>query len=388
MFATCTAVYKPRLRRGSGTVYRVIESRRCGGRRKGQEMRFHRVERASIGVSLVFASACSDVDTVSLPLHGATGELSVGLGVAPAADVTSVRIDVVPIAAGCDGPVLATRTVPLSGAQTLTRAGTEHPAASALFVLGAGHVRVCAAPLAGEAPSGSCAPADAVATVVAGETREVLLVSQCEGAAAGGLQATVGFNTAPSISALTLAPGADITICESTQISVTATDPDGDPLSNVWTADGGRLRSDGASATFSAPAAGAYTVSVEVADAHGGRAAVDVPVTVSDAVCGVPAEVQDIFLTRCSPCHTTGSSGGLKLDTSEASFANLVQRNAAAAACSDRIRVVPGDATASYLIAKLRAAPDICGLPMPRGLPALPEAELQLVESWINELPH
>jgi hypothetical protein len=50
--------------------------------------------------------------------------------------------------------------------------------------------------------------------------------------------------------------------------------------------------------------------------------------------------------------------------------------------------VSPGDAANRYLIAKLRGSPDICGARMPRNQPALPEAEIQTIEDWINALPN
>ena len=71
----------------------------------------------------------------------------------------------------------------------------------------------------------------------------------------------------------------------------------------------------------------------------------------------------------------------------ETTFASLVGRNAVGAGCMDRIRVVRGDAAASYLIAKLRNIAPICGVQMPRGRPPLVEEEIQVFESWIAGLP-
>lgn len=340
-----------------------------------------RIERrcwASAGLLVGSALSCSDTETVIYRAEGTTGELAARLGLGASGDVTAVRIDVVAAADGCDGPVIGTETVSVSG----------EPAAEARFVLPEGEVLVCATPLAGESASAACSPTSAVARVVSGETSEVSLVSQCTGADVGVLEATVAFNTAPLLDGMTLDPGDDITTCESTQVSVTASDADGDALAFAWSATGGRLRSEGASATFSAAVAGDYTLSVQVSDGQGGRAELSVPVHVSAAVCGVAPEVQEIFLASCSPCHTTGSSGGLSLATAEAAFANLVDQPARGAACTSRTRVIPGDGAASYLMAKLRGEAGICGLQMPRGLPPLPEAEIQTIEAWIDGLPH
>ena len=89
---------------------------------------------------------------------------------------------------------------------------------------------------------------------------------------------------------------------------------------------------------------------------------------------------------------TTGTSdsnsGGLKLDPADVAFASLVNHNVGAAACSGSVRVVPGEPENSYVVAKLRNAPGICGLQMPRGRPPLPEEEIQTIEAWIAALPH
>jgi hypothetical protein len=52
------------------------------------------------------------------------------------------------------------------------------------------------------------------------------------------------------------------------------------------------------------------------------------------------------------------------------------------------VRVIPGNAAESYLIAKLRNAPGICGTAMPRNRPPLPEEQIQTIEAWIDALPH
>jgi hypothetical protein len=54
----------------------------------------------------------------------------------------------------------------------------------------------------------------------------------------------------------------------------------------------------------------------------------------------------------------------------------------------DRVRVIAGDPAGSYLIAKLRNIPPICGVQMPRNRPPLPEEEIATIEAWIAGLPH
>jgi mono/diheme cytochrome c family protein len=97
--------------------------------------------------------------------------------------------------------------------------------------------------------------------------------------------------------------------------------------------------------------------------------------------------VQALFEQRCSPCHVAGASGGLKLDSAAASYANLVRRSSRAEACGSRTLVAPGDPAGSYLLAKLRGDPEICGAPMPRNRPPLPAAELEALEAWVAGLP-
>ncbi len=299
------------------------------------------------------------------------------LGVGAGADVVSVRIDVVAASDVCESVPIATQTIALADT-----------AVDARFILPAGEVRVCAAPLAAEGPSETCAGASALATVKAGESTDVDLVSQCAGDDSGALHATVAFNAAPSITSLELEPGDEISVCESTTLAIAAVDPDGDAIEVLWTSDAGRLRAEGQSAIFSAAAPGDYVVSVAVADGRGGATSLNVPVHVSAAVCSVPAEVHQIFLNRCAPCHTTGTSGGLKLDPADLAFSNLVGQPARGAACTARTRVIPGDSAASYLIAKLRGEAGICGVQMPRGQPPLPEAEIETIAAWIDSLPH
>jgi hypothetical protein len=308
-------------------------------------------------------------------------------------DVTAVRIDVVGAGEACDASPLASETVSLEGEalpNSLTGSGT-HAFGDGFFVLPVGAYRACATPLVFDAPSTECGVAESDVDVSAGSSAEVVLISQCLGEGNGGADVVVSLNDSPVITEVALDPSKFISVCESLQMNATATDANGDDLTYTWSVtsgtDAGRLRADGASAVFSG-APGEYELTLGVDDGHGGSASLSFSVHVSDAVCSVPAAVQDIFSARCAPCHTSGSSGGLKLDPASASFANLVGVNASSTSCADRVRVVPGDSASSYLIAKLRGASDICGVPMPRNLPALPEEEIQAIEAWIDALPH
>ncbi|MEZ4435959.1 MAG: hypothetical protein R3F65_26480 [bacterium] len=126
-------------------------------------------------------------------------------------------------------------------------------------------------------PSDDCAPASADGVeVVAEQVTEVLLISQCAGDALGGLDVIAVLNHAPEIVDLSYEPskftcGGETTIC------ITATDPDGDPLTLVATAPDGVdlipaapvIGDDGTvrqCVTVETPAPGEYDVTLTVYD--------------------------------------------------------------------------------------------------------------------------
>lgn len=326
----------------------------------------------------------------------AVGSLRAAIEIGPSThDVAAVRFDLVGPDSGCDAAALSTVTVPLE--EELAPAGISgedaaHHFASGLFTVAPGDYRVCATPLRGDAsPSDECAQASDVATVVAEQAAQATLVSQCRGDATGGLDVAVALNDPPRITAVVATPSAFITVCESANIAVTAEDPNGDTLTYAWSVvsgpEGSSLRPADAFATFSG-APGDYVLRVVVTDAHAAETSFLISVHVTAATCTVPPEVHSIITSQCAPCHTTGSSGGLKLDPADVAYTSLVSHNVGAAACASQVRVIPGNAAQSYLIAKLRNTPGICGTAMPRNRPALPEAQIQTIEAWIDGLPH
>ena len=348
----------------------------------------------NLWVSLLLSPLLACADPPETP--PAVGALSAALQFPLSAhDVTAVRFDIVPAGGSCDDPALTSKNIPLESeplpASIAGPGAGMHQFADGLFVLAPGSYLACATPLAGGAPSVDCARAQATAVVVAGQTTEALLVSQCQGKPSGGLDVVVALNDPPQIGGLELSPSTFITTCEQATLTVTATDPDGDAISYAWEVvsgpSGPSLHPAGAAATFSGPA-GDYLLSVKATDVHGASTVLTFPVHVSAATCAVPPAVQAIFTMRCFSCHIANSAGGLSLATPEAAFANLVGVSAVGAGCMDRVRVVPGSAATSYLIAKLRNIPPICGLPMPRNRPPLPEEEIATIEAWIAGLPH
>jgi cytochrome c peroxidase len=107
-----------------------------------------------------------------------------------------------------------------------------------------------------------------------------------------------------------------------------------------------------------------------------------------DARPAVPKPIQDIFNgASCAGCHGAGGALPPILTDAASSFATLVGAPVSAVGCTDRVRVVPGNASGSYLVAKLRNASPPCGQRMPYGRPPLPEAQIQAIEAWIVSLP-
>jgi hypothetical protein len=97
-------------------------------------------------------------------------------------------------------------------------------------------------------------------------------------------------------------------------------------------------------------------------------------------------KVQEIIDDKCAfaGCHT-GANAPKNLDMSEeVMLANLV---GVKSSDTPFLRVKPGDPANSYIIKKLRGAPDIKGDRMPRGGRPLPEQEIAAFEAWIKSLP-
>ncbi|HMI90160.1 MAG TPA: hypothetical protein VK509_02300, partial [Polyangiales bacterium] len=262
-------------------------------------------------------------------------------------DVAAVRFAVVGSESSCDAEPIASATSALETealpASVAGAAGAQRPFADALFVLSPGAYRVCATPLAATGSASSdCARTELVLDVIAEQSNEALLLSQCTATGNGGLDVVVALNDPPRIDAVTLDPSKFITVCEALTISVDAEDPNGDEITYGFAVvsgpEGAHLAADGARATFFG-SAGDYAIAITVTDQHGNPSSLTIPAHVSAATCEVPAAVQEILAASCGPCHTTGSSGGLRLSDAATSYASLVARPASAMACNDRVRV-------------------------------------------------
>ena len=99
----------------------------------------------------------------------------------------------------------------------------------------------------------------------------------------------------------------------------------------------------------------------------------------------VPKAVEDLFQSSCAGgfCHVGQTAGGMSLLPDDI-VANTVNVKAGG---SELMRIAPGDPESSWLYQKTRnLAADGIGNPMPQGTDGLPEADLKLVEDWINSI--
>lgn len=196
----------------------------------------------------------------------------------------------------------------------------------------------------------------------------------------------VTVNRPPSVSSITMSPAMPVA-GDVVTLSITATDPDGDPLTIGWTqtapAQQGTFGSPAkASTTWISPPLGvdslAFSIQVTVTDGFNPIEQRQVTVTVKTP--SYASDVQAIWTAQCMPCHdATQTSGQLDL-TAAASWAALVS-TAMVKSCSDGTRVVPGSPSTSGLMDRLLGTS--CGSRMPENASPLSAGDLVLVQSWI-----
>jgi hypothetical protein len=170
--------------------------------------------------------------------------------------------------------------------------------------------------------------------------------------------------------------------------SITASDPDGDPLTYSWSqtdppAPLGTFvgSTTNASAQWFSPALAtqtSFTLSVSVTD---GQSTPEVrTITFPVTIPHYAADIQSIWNTTCVSCH--GTNGTLSLDA-PGSYANLI--NVTSAICPPASRITPSDPANSALIRKIEGT--TCGgTRMPRSDPTFFDANPGLVvriRSWV-----
>jgi hypothetical protein len=94
--------------------------------------------------------------------------------------------------------------------------------------------------------------------------------------------------------------------------------------------------------------------------------------------------LQAYFSSRCTPCHTSSTSGGLSLNDFQTNTINVPSRQLPLMP-----RITPGDPARSYLVLKVEGthiAPGGSGGQMPLGGPALPGGDIDLIKRYVREL--
>lgn len=207
------------------------------------------------------------------------------------------------------------------------------------------------------------------------------------GSAEGSIEVSVRKTNQPPTVSDTISAPTSVVAGTTGTFTITASDPDGDPLTYMWTQVGPNTPgtwvggTNGTSAQWYSPVVGmetAFTFSVSVTD--GVSPPVVRTVTLPVSVPRYGADVQSLWSSaECTKCH--GKAGNLSL-AAASSHASLV--NVTAKACGTLQRVTPGDPDNSALIRKMEGTE--CGDRMPAGKPEYfdqhPGMNV-LVRSWI-----
>jgi hypothetical protein len=123
-------------------------------------------------------------------------------------------------------------------------------------------------------------------------------------------------NRPSQITAGPTANGATITDIQTSNLSVTATDPDGDPLVYTWSATGGSIAGAGATVVYTPPRttlAAVFRIDVAVSDGRGGNVTGSVNITVNPS--GTPFNVaRYATVTASSQSTGTGQQASKAID--------------------------------------------------------------------------
>jgi len=268
---------------------------------------------------------------------GSTG-MALAVEVPAETDVRAIRLTVVRVPCGDEEiePLTLTTDAALEGplpgdlvpgaVEAGLDADGEYLFGDEFWVLPAGCYDVTVQPLdASGQPSADCAPARAERAVVeAGQTTELVLVSECgpAGDGEGGLDVigTVDGCHPPRITRLELDPPGTVTSCDGVQACATATDDDGDPLRFVWEQLGGPPLLEGPEVVSREEDGGETTVCVRVVPSRAGvyqlRVTVyDLHPDVDGMLVADPDSKDDrtfffMSLAECPPCEGEGEGEG------------------------------------------------------------------------------
>ena len=167
--------------------------------------------------------------------------------------------------------------------------------------------------------------------------------------------------------------------------SVTATDPDGDPLTISWTqtapAQQGTFGTPTqASTTWISPPIAVpsadFSFQVTVTDGKSPLQQQVATVTVSLPAYG--ADIQPIWDAHCTGCHSSDGALDLTTGKSYGQLVNVVQ--AGSGSCAGAKRVDTGAPSQSSLLGWLSGS---CGTQMPENAGPLSSSEMVKVQSWV-----
>jgi hypothetical protein len=150
-------------------------------------------------------------------------------------------------------------------------------------------------------------------------------------------------NDPPTVSAIQVTPSSGVVAGDTVTLAVTATDPDGDPLTITWTqtapAQQGTFSApDQATTTWrSPPLISSLTFSFLVVVSDGVNPNVQRTVDVPVQMPTYAANVQPIWDAHCTSCHPTDASLDLTAANSHAQLVNQTQ--VTAGGCAGQIRV-------------------------------------------------
>jgi hypothetical protein len=175
-------------------------------------------------------------------------------------------------------------------------------------------------------------------------------------------------NRAPTVDASITAQASAVSSGDSVNVSIGATDPDGDTLTYSWRTSptGLGVFTNGAAnaASWRSPevsSSTAHTLQVVVSD---GVATVTRSVSVQVTVPTYAAHIQPIWNQACTSCHdSTSPTGGLNL-LQGSSYNALINGTTSSTTCSTLRRVRSGQPDNSLLVRKISGT--TCGNRMPR----------------------
>lgn len=273
----------------------------------------HYVCLSTLSASLLAACGSQSPDGTVAAGSESVGKVSSALSLPPGLshDVKKVHFKAVSAPGNCNDAAVAETTADISTLALLPSldpagVGGVHAFADGLMTLPPGDYLICATPLDEDGrPSEECSLASAPTTVVAEQTAEILLASQCDGDPNGLSDNVLIFNEQPVIDDVQIGPSKFIDQCGEAVITVTASDANNETLSYSWEVLSGpgssSLVGTGNQATFTPTAAGDYQLKVTVTDPQGGVVTQTFPIHV--------AEETECEVTTACPAGTVEAEG-------------------------------------------------------------------------------